>query len=235
MGIRIVAIAVLFVAALGVVVPLTPTSAAVATGYRVVPNDVPTLVSHGRATVIGHVAPSRNLRIVIALRIRDWAALDRAIMRASSLGSATYGHYLSQAQANRLFNPTTSEQRSVGGWLRSEGLRIRQTFPNHLLVDATGAAQTIERAFRVSILNYRGRLYANRPTDFFAPSRAPSVPARLAGIIQTVLGLDNAARAFPEKSDPSWPSVRLTPRRIWSVRDVLMAGGLPERVQCPQQ
>jgi subtilase family serine protease len=140
--------------------------------------------------ILGGVSPGTRLTIAVTLRLRNFAGLDRLLTAISSPGSSRYGRYLTQAQANRLFDPTVRQQRTVETWLRNNGLHITQTFDNHLAVGATGPAMRVERLFHVSLSRYRAPIYGHA-TAFFAPSAAPRVPSRLNSIILGVLGLDN--------------------------------------------
>jgi len=140
---------------------------------------VPTVVSQGTAQRLGPLPAQKQLQLAVGLRIRDWAALNRVLVEETTPGSARYGHYLTQAQANRLYNPTVEQQNEVVRWLDSQGLRVMQTFSNHLLISATGSTAVVERAFGVSLYRYRAPLFGRAPTSFYAPASAPSLPAAL--------------------------------------------------------
>ncbi len=154
---------------------------------------VPLAVASGAARPIGRLNPERRLSFAVTLRIRSWGALNRALMQESTPGSPRFGHYLSQNQANRLFNPTRAQEGQVTGWLREHGIQITRTYANHLIVDARGSVGAVDRLFHVSILRYHGRLYG-RSALFFAPSTAPLIPAPLSRIVNGVVGLDNTSR-----------------------------------------
>lgn len=139
---------------------------------------------------LGGVSPTRQMTVTITMKVRHLGELDALLRRLSSPESPRYGRYLSQNEANRLFDPTLTDQQTVETWLRGYGLRITQTYANRLAVNGTGSAAEVERLLHASLRRYRATVYG-KPTNFFAPTRAPRIPIDKAGIVLGVLGLDN--------------------------------------------
>ena len=75
-------------------------------------------------------------------------------------------------------------------YLRSQGLAVTATYPNHLMVDARGTVAQTEQAFQVHINDYQDALGQH----FFANDVAPSLPTPLAAMVTSVTGLDNLAQ-----------------------------------------
>jgi len=138
------------------------------------------------------------MAIAVVLRIRSQARLHAALAAVSTPGSPQYGHYLTQSQANSLFNPTAAQQNAVVAWLSAAGFTITHTFANHLAVDARGSTRDVERTFHVSMVRYAAGSPGER-YRFHAATGIPRFPARLSSLVLTILGLNDA----PE------PSVRI--------------------------
>jgi len=76
----------------------------------------------------------------------------------------------------------------VIAYIQQAGFKVTRTYNNRLLIDVKGTVGMAEKAFHLQINNYRspgGR-------QFYAPTTDPIVPASLASIIQSIVGLDNA-------------------------------------------
>jgi len=184
-------------------------ASATTTGPRALKDAVPMAVASGQVHAIGRLATTTRLRFIVTLKIRSWTELNHVLAAESTPGTARFGHYLTQNQANRLFNPTAAQQNQVSTWLRSNGISVTNTYVNHLMVDGLGSVGAIQRAFHVSLLRYAGMLYG-RPAHFFAPSTAPIIPTSLSRIVNGVMGLDNTSRivANPVRKTVSHPGVR---------------------------
>jgi len=98
---------------------------------------------------------------------------------------------LTQAQANRLINPTVAQQNVVLRWLQAAGVTISRTFVNHVLVTTQGPVRAHEHAFHTTI----GRYYLpSEARRFYAPSSAPSLPASVGRVVSGTIGLDSYTR-----------------------------------------
>ena len=151
-----------------------------------------------RARALGPLQSGSPMAIAVVLRIRSQARLHAALAAVSTPGSPQYGHYLTQSQANSLFNPTAAQQNAVVAWLSAAGFTITHTFANHLAVDARGSTRDVERTFHVSMVRYAAGSPGER-YRFHAATGIPRFPARLSSLVLTILGLNDA----PE------PSVRI--------------------------
>jgi len=183
---------------------------AAASGPHALSNAVPLVVRSGQAHLIGPMSANTSLRFMVTLKIRSWSKLNATLKAISTPGSPRYDHYLTQTQANRLFNPTVEQQKQVVSWLRSNGLRVTATFVNHLGIEAKGPVGSVERAFGVSMERYSGTLYG-KAAKFYAPSTAPVVPARLSTIVNGVIGLDNTTRIVSFAQRPILASAGIRP------------------------
>lgn len=172
----------------------TPAEAPVAVpashGARVLSGQVPEAVADGRAHSLRPATRSSSIDIAVGLRMRDRPGLDEFLASASDPSSPNYGHHMSQAKANASFNPTAAAEGRVKGWLRSHGLRITGTYPNHLLVDARGTVAQVSGMLDVTINNYQTTVNGKQ-TRFYANADNPTIDASVSDTVQAVLGLDD--------------------------------------------
>ncbi|HEX3873381.1 MAG TPA: Ig-like domain repeat protein [Solirubrobacteraceae bacterium] len=155
----------------------TPATAQVA-------NDTPPPVAAGTAVALGAVAPSTGLDLNVGLGVRDPAGLDALIAAASTPGSPSYGHYLTNAQYLAQYAPTGAQASAATAWLKSSGLDVTGVSPDNLLIHVHASVADIDRVFGLQVENFRA---AGR--TFRANDRAPQVPANLD--ISDVSGLSN--------------------------------------------
>ncbi|HZT96830.1 MAG TPA: protease pro-enzyme activation domain-containing protein [Chloroflexota bacterium] len=160
---------------------------------RTLPGAVPAVVATHHATRIGVYSKSATVGLAVGLGLRSRQRLNQTLAAINNPNGPRYHRYLTQAQANRLFNPTLKQQAAVIAWLRANRLTVTRTYPNHLIVDARGSAARVERMLHVSLQRYRARV-GRHNVRFFAPSAAPRVPAQVAGIVTSIVGLDSLPR-----------------------------------------
>lgn len=129
---------------------------------------------------VGSHRGSSVLRLDVGLAVRDAARLGAAGAGAPVRPSVT------RAQYRALHAPTDASARALRSWLAEQGLTVLGTAPDNLWVRVEGTTAAIDRAFRVTIRDFRshGRLvYAN--------DRPPRVPAALG--VDWISGLDDAS------------------------------------------
>ena len=155
------------------------------------PSHVPEVVSH--LTPLGRLPGTNQLRLAIGLPLRNEAALARLLGQLYDPASTNYHRYLAPEQFAEQFGPTERDYQAVKDFAARNGLTVTGTSANRLLLDVTGPAANIEKAFQVILRTYR------HPTEarvFFAPDAEPSVDAGLA--VADVSGLNNFSRPHPK-------------------------------------
>ena len=147
---------------------------------------VPYAVRNGRATLTGHYDGTHMLRLVIALQPPHIQEEEQYIAQLQDLSSPLFHKYLSEEEWNQRFAPSVEDEQAVAAWAQSQGLTITQRYNNRMLVDVEAPAATIEKALNVTINTYqKGGL------SYFSNDQDPSIPASLANVIQSILGLNN--------------------------------------------
>ncbi len=147
----------------------------------------PTVVVDGAAHLLARHNQADVLTVVLALAVRDAAALDALITVASDPSSPSYGRYLTNQDYHDRFAPTDAQAAAVRDWASSEGLEVVTTSPDNLLVVVRGTTARVERAFSTTIADYR-----LAGVTFHANSGDVAVPAGLA--IDAVSGLSTLRR-----------------------------------------
>lgn len=156
------------------------------------------------ATALGGVAGNTPLRITVTLKPTDKAGLDNLVKAQNTPGNSAYHQYLTPAEFNARFAPSRSATSAVASYLTSQGFTNISTAANRLSVTADGTAASAQKAFNTSLglFNQAGRTVLANLT----PAR---VPARLAGTVSAVLGLNTIRMKMPHvvKSATGTPSL----------------------------
>jgi len=144
------------------------------------------------ATSLGLAPANQPLNISVVLNVQNPTELASLAQAASTVGSATYGDFLTPAQVAAKFAPTKAEATAVSSWLESEGFTDVSVASDRLLVNATGTVADAENAFdtTVGLFSFSGQnIYANT-----APAM---VPSQLGGDVLSILGLSNVQLSLP--------------------------------------
>ena len=193
-------------------------SAAPATAGAVTPQVVrlggvtPDAVRTGAARVLGAVDRARTMNLTLVLRAPRQQQLQRIASEVSDPRSPMFRHFLTFADWKRRFAPSDAQvvDRRAGG--PGRGSSVVRRFADNLGVEVAGSVGTVQRAFDVNVDRYR---LGSR--SFFSSDRDPSIPTRLAGIVQDVQGLSSlvdvdSARSIPRRQRGATASSRRPPR-----------------------
>ena len=139
---------------------------------------------------LGRAAFYRRLNLKVFLALRNRAELSTVLAAQQDPASREYHHWLTPEDFAARFGPKASDYNAVADWLVSEGFEVTSANPHRPYVAFSGTVSQAERLFGVTILSTADdRLFGN-PAD-------PAVPARFAGIIARIEGLDNLRRFVP--------------------------------------
>ena len=161
----------------------------------------------------GHQAPAVtsgavNLRVYLAGQ--DPAGLAAYATAVSDPTSASYGNYLTPAQAQARFGTTSAQIQAVESWLKSAGLTVTgMTSGAGGYVSVTGTVAEASQAFGVGFANYTD------PTGQTAraPEAAATVPSSVSGNVLAVSGLDTGNHQMKpgDKLPPPGPNYWVAP------------------------
>lgn len=134
------------------------------------------------------VRGNQRLSLAVTMKLRNVADLDRFLAAVNDPKSQQYHHFLSPQEFTAKYGPTKSDVDKTAAHLRNAGLRITAISPSRQVIDVTGSADQISRAFSTSIANYTDTVSRR---SFYANASAPALPTDIAAIVQGVTGLDN--------------------------------------------
>ncbi|MEU9347040.1 S53 family peptidase [Streptomyces sp. NPDC048278] len=140
------------------------------------------------ASRTGEVAAGKRISVAISLAPRGGSALDTFIAKVSDPHSAAYGHYLTKGQFAARFGRTDAEVKQLKEYLRSQGVTVGKVHSGNLLVDASGTAAQLQKAFGTRLSTWKD---ATSGRSFYANDSAPTLPSSLAAIVSDVAGLNN--------------------------------------------
>jgi subtilase family serine protease len=181
------ALAVIFAA-----LALMSLAASVATSRAMTAETVALTGNHPPAAAtlasVGNADADQTLSMEIHFAVRNEAELNRLLAAQQDPASPNYRHWLATGEYDQRFGPRASEIEAVAGWLKSEGFTVEPASDGFLKFSGTVAQA--ERTFSTHILRFGdGSIYGNVDD--------PEVPARFAGVIGNVMGLDNMTHAIP--------------------------------------
>ena len=114
------------------------------------------------------------------------ASLQALLAAQQNPSSASYHQWLTPAQFGQLFGMSAADLAQVSAWLQQEGFTITSVAQSANSINFSGSVASVEKAFQTQIHNYT----VNGETHF-ANSTQISIPAALAGTVNSVHGLDD--------------------------------------------
>ena len=173
-------------------------------GTATLPDSVAPFATAGRAT--GSVPASDALTLQFWLTPR--AAAESYATAVSTPGNPLFRHFLSPAAYTARYAATPEPAAAVESWLTSEGFAAAGTDSGRDYVRAIAPVSTIDKALKIRLNYYRAGRDANAGTyRLRANDRPVSLPASVAGRVEGVTGLDNAAptMTYARAGNPSAP------------------------------
>ncbi|MGI4975454.1 MAG: S53 family peptidase [Janthinobacterium lividum] len=170
-----------------------------------------------RAASAGDVAIGDPLALTVYLPITDPAGAEAAAIALQTPGTPGYHHFLSVADFVSRYAASDAEIAAVKAILVSMGFTPGLVYPNHLAIEATAPAGTAARQLGLSLHRYTvgGRTGV-------ASSTAMRIPARLAGHILGIGGVDTVSHATPRHRAAALPAAATQPAAT-----TLPPGGTP--------
>lgn len=138
------------------------------------------------ASLVAGIASVGTMRVTVALKPRSSRALQAYAEAVGDPSSPDYRRYLSARQFVSRFAPTRAEVAAVERSLRAHGLTPGPPAANRLSIPIQATGPAIEHAFSVSLASFR----LADGADVVLNGSPPAVDARIAGAVQSVIGLD---------------------------------------------
>ena len=186
---RVTTIATAAVAMTGMAVASAPHASAATTPTAMIKitNTVPRWLSQATTpTVKANAVTEAPMAVTVYLAPNGGlAALKAAAFAISTPGSATYGHWLSVAQYDAAYSPTTAQANVVATYLKKSGLSVTGLEANNRYITASGTKAQLQTAFGVTL-----GTYTHDGQTVIAPSGPVTLPATVGLNVLTVTGLD---------------------------------------------
>lgn len=138
-----------------------------------------------RSHPAGRVAANSSVGFDMLLKLRNASGARAFVKAVSSPGSASFHHYLNDAQWVSRFGPTKASVTRAEAWLRHQGFKVVSVPKDRLFVTAQGSASTVEKAFGVKL----GYFKVNGHKVRLAKS-AISLPTSLSDSVAGVVGVN---------------------------------------------
>jgi len=149
-------------------------------------------VLHKGDAVVGPLAFSQPMHIVVSLKLRNKAELDAYLARS--------GHKpLTPDQFKAHYSPTEAQAKAVAEYLTKAGFSKVSIAPNRLLVEGYGRADTAQAAFNTTFVH----VHTHDGREAYANASDVKVPASLHGSVLEVLGVQNVhiAHTFVQRAN----------------------------------
>jgi subtilase family serine protease len=133
------------------------------------------------------------------------AAFEAYIDELHDPTSANFHKWLTPAQVGELYGPSQADVDKVTSWLQSSGFVVHTVYPSGMMVDFSGTAGQVSRAFHTQIhrLLVNGRQHIANVSD-------PRIPEALAPVVEGVVSLHDfhprrLSRVRHQFTDPTGP------------------------------
>ena len=154
---------------------------------------LPNEVADRQAPLLGSASPQQRLKLALQLPLRNQDELTQLLRDLYDPSSPSFHKYLTVSEFTERFAPTAADYKKVVAWAKKKGFSVNATTPNRRLVAVEGSVETINRAFSVSVNNYR---HPRQGHSFYSPDREPTAVGLTVPLLQ-VTGLSNSQPPHP--------------------------------------
>jgi subtilase family serine protease len=111
-------------------------------------------------------------------------ALQQFLGELHNPGSPDFHHWLTAQEFGERFGVANSDISAVTSWLQSRGFKVNVVYPSGMLIDFSGTAAQVRKAFQTEIhyLAVKGQRHIGNMSD-------PRIPAALAPVVAGVVSL----------------------------------------------
>lgn len=175
-----------------------------------------------RSAFLASTPASASVRFLVGLKLNDEAGAIELLNEVSEPTSVNYRHFLTAAQWERRFSPSSAAVSAVSQWLEGQGITVLGVRPSRFVIEAEGPASAVGAAFGVQLGEYRYDGVRVR-----LASGALSVPAGVASLISGVLGVNQQVHTHPSLTgdEPSEGSAAPTGAHTEALAPATAKGG----------
>ncbi|HKW31740.1 MAG TPA: protease pro-enzyme activation domain-containing protein [Candidatus Acidoferrum sp.] len=111
-------------------------------------------------------------------------ALQQFLDELQTAGSPNFHHWLTAQEFGERFGVAKSDLDAIASWLESHGFRVNVVYPSGMLIDFSGTAAQVHKAFQTEIhhLLVKGEKHVGNISD-------PQIPAALAPVVAGIVSL----------------------------------------------
>jgi len=150
------------------------------------------VVQNKVAASAGRMPATQNMKIVFTLPLRNREELNSFLKDVYDPSSTSYRKFLTVEQFTQRFGPTREDYETVKAFAKQNGLHIRATSRNRLILQLSGSVANVEKALNIKMGLYQ---HPEENRKFFAPDREPT--PNLSVRLWHVTGLDNYSLPKP--------------------------------------
>ena len=163
-----------------VITPVDPASRVLLQGQH-----APWAVAQNRQGLIPGDTMLEHLTLVLKRSPQQQKAFERFLQELQDPSSPNYHRFLTPVQVGKRFGASQHDIEAITGWLRSQGLGVHSVANSRMMIDFSGTASLVGAAFAMEMSYYE--VQGERR---MAPASDPQIPAALAGVIQSISGLN---------------------------------------------
>ena len=126
-----------------------------------------------------------HLILVLKRSPQQQKAFEQFLEQLQDPAAPNYHRFLTPVEVGERFGASEHDIDAISQWLRSQGLRVNSVANSRMMIDFSGSASLVGAAFRTEM-----RYYVVNGEQRMANAGEPQIPAALAGIIQSVSGLN---------------------------------------------
>ncbi len=138
-----------------------------------------------RADAKGAVSASTPVSFDLDLALSNATGAQNIVRAVSDPSSASYHHYLTDAQWEATYGPSRKELTTAENWLSARGFTVGAIPSDRLFVPATGTAAQVEKAFATT-LGY----YEVNGQQVQMAETPPTIPTAVSGVVSGLVGLN---------------------------------------------
>ncbi len=131
-------------------------------------------------------APMEHVFVLLKRSPEREAALESFLSEVNRTGSPVFHKWLTPEQLGRNYGPSAADVDKVTDWLLSQGLTVNTVYRTGTMIDVSGTAGTINKAFKAKLhkLEVDG-------VEQFANTANPEIPAAFAGVLAGPVSLNS--------------------------------------------
>jgi subtilase family serine protease len=133
---------------------------------------------------VADAIPMQHMLLQLKHSPQQQAALQEFIDELQTPGSPDFHHWLTAQEFGARFGVASSDLDAITGWLRSQGFQVNVVYPSAMLIDFSGTAGQVRKAFRTEIhhLAVNGEMHVANMSE-------PRIPIEFARSVVGVVSL----------------------------------------------